>query len=106
MSSQFLPPAYVVRREGNSFTLLVCPQGEGGQVSQPRRGGGGGSGQSAEGGCQVSQPTGGGGGVSILHPLAGGMPLVFTQDFLVCFFWGGGGGGGGGGVGPRSQTPK
>ena len=23
----FLPPAYVVRREGNSFTLLVCPQG-------------------------------------------------------------------------------
>ena len=22
-----LPPAYVVRREGNSFTLLVCPQG-------------------------------------------------------------------------------
>ena len=23
----FLPPAYVVRREGNTFTLLVCPQG-------------------------------------------------------------------------------
>ena len=22
-----LPPAYVVRREGNTFTLLVCPQG-------------------------------------------------------------------------------
>ena len=29
MHHQFclLPPAYVVRREGNSFTLLVCPQG-------------------------------------------------------------------------------
>ena len=26
----FLPPAYVVRREGNSFTLLVCPHLEGG----------------------------------------------------------------------------
>ena len=23
--SVFLPPAYVVRREGNSFTLFVCP---------------------------------------------------------------------------------
>ena len=38
-----LPPAYVVRREGNSFTLFVCPH----------RGGGGGGGQ--------VQPTGGGG---------------------------------------------
>ena len=26
----FLPPAYVVRREGNSFTLLVCPHLGGG----------------------------------------------------------------------------
>ena len=58
--------------------------------------GGGGSGQA--GGGQVSQPMGGGqvqlvgggqvqpagGGVSILRPLAGGMPLAFTQeDFLV-----------------------
>ena len=25
--TSFLPPAYVVRREGNSFTLLVCPRG-------------------------------------------------------------------------------
>ena len=25
--SALLPPAYVVRREGNTFTLLVCPQG-------------------------------------------------------------------------------
>ena len=70
--------------------------------------GGGGSGQSADrggqvqpaggirssrGGCQVSQLTGGGqvqpggGGVSILRPLAGGMPLAFTQeDFLVLHF--------------------
>ena len=47
----------------------VSPAG-GGQVSPV--GGGGGSGQSADG------------GVSILHPLAGGMPLAFTQeDFLV-----------------------
>ena len=31
MISQFLPPAYVVRREGNSFTLFVSPHlGEGG----------------------------------------------------------------------------
>ena len=29
----YLPPAYVVRREGNSFTLFVCPHGGGlGQV--------------------------------------------------------------------------
>ena len=119
----FLPPAYVVRREGNSFTLLVCPQGgggqvqpggRGGQVSQPTGGGSGpageggsgpaggvrssqgGSGQSADGGG--SGPAGGGvrsvsrgggqvqpaGGVSILRPLAGSMPLAFTQeDFLV-----------------------
>ena len=26
----FLPPAYVVRREGNSFTLFVCPHLGGG----------------------------------------------------------------------------
>ena len=24
---RYLPPTYVVRREGNTFTLLVCPQG-------------------------------------------------------------------------------
>ena len=27
--STLLPPAYVVQREGNSFTLLICPQGRG-----------------------------------------------------------------------------
>ena len=47
-----------------------------GQCSQ------GGSGPASGGGGQV-QPAGGD-GVSILHPLAGGMPLAFTQeDFLV-----------------------
>ena len=33
---RFLPPAYVVRREGNSFTLFVCPHGgEGGPGTPP-----------------------------------------------------------------------
>ena len=42
---------------------------------------GGWSGQSADGRGGQVQP---GGGVSILRPLAGGMPLAFTQeDFLV-----------------------
>ena len=31
----------------------------------------------------VRSSRGGGGGVRILRPLAGGMPLAFTQDFLV-----------------------
>ena len=99
-----LPPAYVVRREGNSFTLFVCPHlggrsgpadgggqvqptGGGGQV-QPKGGGqvqptgGGGVRSSRLGGGGQVQPAGG--GVSILRPLAGGMPLAFTQeDFLV-----------------------
>ena len=90
----------------------VSPAGGGGQVSPARGGSGqssrrGGSGQSSRGGGQVSpagrgegsvQLAGGGsgqssqqggsvqpgGGVSILRPLAGGMPLAFTQeDFLV-----------------------
>ena len=75
--------------------------GGGGQV-QPAGGGvrsswpGGGQVQpggvrSSRGGGQVQPPGGGGGGsvsrggrVSILRPLAGGMPLAFTQeDFLV-----------------------
>ena len=48
----------------------------------------GGSGPAGGRGCQSSQQGGGqvqlGGGVSILHPLAGGMPLAFMQeDFLV-----------------------
>ena len=33
ISKVYLPPAYVVRREGNTFTLLVCPQGGGVPVS-------------------------------------------------------------------------
>ena len=65
-----LPPAYVVRREGNSFTLFVSPHlGGGGQVQPPGAGGvrssqggvrssRGGSGP-ARGGGQV-QPAGGG----------------------------------------------
>ena len=44
-----LPPAYVVRREGNSFTLFVSPH-RGGGVSGPAGGGGG------------SGPAGGGSG--------------------------------------------
>ena len=44
---------------------------------------GGGSGRSADGGRGGEGPAGRG-GVSILRPLAGGMPLAFTQeDFLV-----------------------
>ena len=129
-----LPPAYVVRREGNSFTLFVCPHLGGGVRSVSRRGGsgpaGGGSGPASWGGSgpaggvrsswRGSGPAGGGGvrssrggqvqlrggvgqvqpaggvrsswqggvsqpgGVSILRPLAGGMPLAFTQEvFLV-----------------------
>ena len=70
VTQRFLPPAYVVRREGNSFTLFVSPH-LGGVRSVSWRGGirfsrgqvqpvGGGSGQSADrGGAQVSQPTGG-----------------------------------------------
>ena len=107
LNGQFLPPAYVVWREGNSFTLFVCPHlgggwgsgpaGRGGQVSEltgggvrsSQPGGGGGSGQWANWGGGQVQPAGGGvsqrgHGVSILCPLAGGMPLAFTQEvFLV-----------------------
>ena len=63
-----LPPAYVVRREGNSFTLLVCPHlGGGGQSADSAGGevsqlGGsasqGGVGQSARGG-QSADSAGG-----------------------------------------------
>ena len=53
------------------------PAGKGG--SGPATGGGGGSGPAVEG-FRSSR----GGGVSILRPLAGSMPLAFTQeDFLV-----------------------
>ena len=79
------------------------PAAGGGGASGPAAGGefrsscwGGGSGPAGEGGGQVQLAGGGvrfswgggsvsgGGGVSILRPLAGGMPLAFTQeDFLV-----------------------
>ena len=100
-----LPPTYVVRREGNSFTLFVCPHLEEGG-SGPARGG-----QVQPGGVRSSQVGvrsswggqvqpggvrsswrggarsswwGGGGQVQLAHPLTGGMPLAFTQeDFLV-----------------------
>ena len=61
------------------------PASGGGQVQLA----GGGVGQVQPGGGQVQLAGGrgqsaGGGGVSILRPLAGGMPLAFTQeDFLV-----------------------
>ena len=77
--------------EGNVFSLFTLGGGSGGVRSS--RGGGGqvqlaGGGQVQPGGA--SGPAGGGGqlqpgGVMILRPLAGGMPLAFTQeDFLVC----------------------
>ena len=99
---KFLPPAYVVRREGNSFTLLVFSQGG----VNPAGGGegGGGVGQSSWGGA--SPARGGGqfswGGVS---PARGGIsPIGGAQSS-----WGGSGqsswGGGGqlGGVRSVSQ---
>ena len=49
-----LPPAYVVRREGNSFTLLVCPHlGRVSQLTQP------GGGSASWGGGSVSRSRGG-----------------------------------------------
>ena len=85
------------------------PAARGGQVQLPGGGQvqwGGGSGPAAggesgpAGGGQVQLPGGvrsscrrggsgpAGGGVSILCPLAGGMPLAFTQeDFLVSVFF-------------------
>ena len=75
------PPVVItarIRRMGKVM-FSVCPHLGGGQVSPA---GGGGSGQSSRwgGGGGSVQPAG---GVSILSPLAGGMPLAFTQeDFL------------------------
>ena len=78
--------------EGYSFTLLVCSRGGGGGFRSVQPGGGvrsncrgGGFRSSCWGGGGSVQPAG---EVSILRPLAGGMPLAFTQeDFLVwlCF---------------------
>ena len=53
-----LLPVYVVRWEGNSFTLLVCPHlGGVSQLTQPGRGGSasGGGGQSAGGSAKIGQ---------------------------------------------------
>ena len=72
LSSYWLPPAYVARREGNSFTLLVCPHLGGDQSGDSAGGGGqpaGGGGWSASRGGSVSrgggQPAGGGGSAKI-----------------------------------------
>ena len=67
----------------------VRAQPGGGVRSEPSRGGGQVS--PAGGGVRSVQPGGGvrsAGGVSILRPIAGGMPLAFTQeDFLVFYFF-------------------
>ena len=74
ISHLFLPPAYIVRREGNSFTLLACPHlGGGGRSSR-------GGGQSSRGGVSparggVSQPGGGGG-----QPAGGGGSAKIGQQ--------------------------
>ena len=64
-----LPPAYVVRREGNSFTLFVSPHLGGGGQSADSAGEGGGHSAGGVGSLsQGGQPGGvsqlGGGGVS------------------------------------------
>ena len=66
-----LPSAYVVRREGNSFTLFVCPHRGGGGVRVPP----------PRGGTQVRYPPRGGtrvrytprGGTQVRYP-PGGVP--------------------------------
>ena len=91
---KYLPPAYVVRREGNSFTLFVSSHlvggggavQPGGQVSSGggsglSSGGGGGSGQSSQGGGQL---VGAGGGQ--VRSVAGGGGGGQVSS------WGGGGG--------------
>ena len=108
-----LPPAYVVRREGNSFTLFVCPHrggGEGGSGSgtpPPPRGGGGYPGPvPPEGGDPgpvpppPPPPPGGGGGVpgsgTPPPPGGGGTQVRYPPP---------GGGGGGGYPGPVPPPP-
>ena len=84
-----LPPAYVVRREGNSFTLFVCPHRGGGEVRVPPRGvpgsgtppGGVPGSGTPRGGTRVRYPPGGGypgqvppqGGTQVRYP-PGGVP--------------------------------
>ena len=78
-----LPPAYVVRREGNSFTLFVCPHrgGEGGYpgpVPPP----GGGVPRSGTppggGGTWVRYPPPGGGGTQVRYTPPGGGTQVWS----------------------------
>ena len=64
----FLPPAYVVRREGNSFTLFVCPHG----------GGRGGPGTPPP----PPPPRGGEGGTRVRYPPRGGYPGRTTEGVL------------------------
>ena len=66
-SRTFLPPAYVVRREGNSFTLFVSPhlggrRGGVGQRGEGEGGSAGGRGGSAMGGRGGSARGRGGSG--------------------------------------------
>ena len=85
-----LPLCYLQHRIKHSF---ICENNVR-SIHQSSRGGGGGcqvKGQSSRGGGGGvrSSQRGAGGGVSILRPLAGGMPLAFTQeDFLVTFILG------------------
>ena len=70
-----LPPVYVVRREGNSFTLLVCPQGgvsqlmgglgPAGGVRSSRGGSGPAGGVQVQLGRGVRSSRGGGGQVQL-----------------------------------------
>ena len=68
--SDYLPPAYIVRREGNSFTLFVCPhRGEGGSRYPP--GGVPGSG-TPPGGYPGQEPPWG--GTRVRYPPGGVVP--------------------------------
>ena len=63
INSDWLPPAYVVRREGNSFTLFVCPHRGGVRVPP-------------QGGTRVRYPPPGGwGGYPGVVPPWGGYPV-------------------------------
>ena len=78
----FLLPAYVVQQEGNSFTLLVCPQG--GAV-QPGGSGpaGGGVRSRRQGGGQVQLARGGQvqpGGEGQVQPVGGGVSQDRTTE--------------------------
>ena len=108
---EFLPPAYVVRREGNSFTLSVHTWGGGGgggypypimlcNISQ--------NAMRQQGGVRVP-PPGGGGGVPGQVPPRGVWVPTPPGGYPVRYPRGGGGGGFGyppGGGGTRSGQQK